>query len=197
MHFCAAIWELNFKLEFWSRSPSQRSGNQNCDKEDCDQRLDAYPFSQCRSPAKSRLPFVRLHRVTQSFYQAIGSVYSTSPPKPASTAEPILLCQHGLGLTLTEPLSTAAVRAARRGWGKRVLQRNLPLRSGRNRGETKDGDVPGRPSRLVEDQEQNVFAGGGKARIVDAESRRWRDSLRLNFLNLHFREDADPDGAEA
>jgi bifunctional non-homologous end joining protein LigD len=39
------------------------------------------------------------------------------------------------------------------GGGKRVVQRNLPLRSGRYRGETKDGDVSGGPPRLAKDQE--------------------------------------------
>src|SRR6516162_5310056 len=58
------------------------------------------------------------------------------------------------------------------GAGKRVVPRNQPLRSGRNRGETQNGHISGGPLRLAKNQKQNVFASRGKARIVDAESRR-------------------------
>ena len=69
-------------------------------------------------------------------------------------------------------LSTTAVCTARRGCGERVFQRNLPLRSGRYRGETKDGRVSGGPLGLDKGQEQDVFAGRGKARTADAKGQK-------------------------
>ena len=67
MHSCAAILILNFKLEFWSRRASRTGGNHNREEEDCNQPLDAYPFSRRPYPAKSRLPFVRFQRMPSKF----------------------------------------------------------------------------------------------------------------------------------
>jgi hypothetical protein len=78
MHICATIWELEFKLEFWSRRTSRRGSNHNRDKEDCNQPLDAYPFSQCRYP---RLVAVALRSVSScnpQVYRAIEFVDYTS-----------------------------------------------------------------------------------------------------------------------